>query len=145
MPMQAQRRGGGTTTTPLLPGDGKGFLSAPRPGRFTPIEKAPGIHWMGRLVGPRIGTDLWRTDESLVHAGNRTTISRLPTSRPNYYTDWAIPAIRISVINCREEIICKLVHGNLVAALYCCNVLPEMSDYCLLHWRSFIRHKLHTL
>ena len=28
-----------------------------------------------------------RREEFLVNAGNRTTISRLPSSRPNYYTD----------------------------------------------------------
>jgi hypothetical protein len=32
-----------------------GEWSASRPGRFTPGERAPGIHWMGRWVGPRAG------------------------------------------------------------------------------------------
>jgi len=27
--------------------------SASRPGRFTPRERAPGIHWTGGWVGPR--------------------------------------------------------------------------------------------
>jgi hypothetical protein len=31
--------------------------SASRPGRFTSGERAPGTHWMGGWVGPRIGPD----------------------------------------------------------------------------------------
>jgi hypothetical protein len=27
------------------------------PGRFTPGERAPGIHWIGGWVGPRAGLD----------------------------------------------------------------------------------------
>jgi hypothetical protein len=28
--------------------------SASRPGRFTPEERAPGTHWIGGWVGPRV-------------------------------------------------------------------------------------------
>jgi hypothetical protein len=31
--------------------------SASRPGRFTPIERASGTHWIGGWVGPRTGLD----------------------------------------------------------------------------------------
>jgi hypothetical protein len=31
--------------------------SASRPGRFTPEERAPGIHWIGGWVCPRAGLD----------------------------------------------------------------------------------------
>jgi hypothetical protein len=31
--------------------------SASRPGRFTPGERAPGTHWIGDWVDPRIGLD----------------------------------------------------------------------------------------
>jgi hypothetical protein len=31
--------------------------SASRPGRFTPEERAPGIHWIGSWVDPRDGLD----------------------------------------------------------------------------------------
>jgi hypothetical protein len=33
-----------------------GELSASRPGRFTPRERAPGVHWIGGWVGPRAPT-----------------------------------------------------------------------------------------
>jgi hypothetical protein len=35
-----------------------GELSASRPGRFTPVERAPGTHWIGGRVGPGTGLDL---------------------------------------------------------------------------------------
>jgi hypothetical protein len=34
-----------------------GEWSASRPGRFTPQERAPGIHWEGSWVGPSAGLD----------------------------------------------------------------------------------------
>jgi hypothetical protein len=34
-----------------------GEWSASRPGRFTPREKPPGIHWVGGWVGPRASFD----------------------------------------------------------------------------------------
>jgi hypothetical protein len=34
-----------------------GQWSASRPYRFTPGERAPGIHWIRGLVGPRAGLD----------------------------------------------------------------------------------------
>jgi hypothetical protein len=34
-----------------------GKWSALRPGRFTPRERAPGIHWIGGWVGPRAVLD----------------------------------------------------------------------------------------
>jgi hypothetical protein len=37
-----------------LPG---GECSASRPNRFTPGERAPGIHWIGGWVDPRAGLD----------------------------------------------------------------------------------------
>jgi hypothetical protein len=36
---------------------GGGELSASRPGRFTPGERAPNIHWIGGWMGPGIGLD----------------------------------------------------------------------------------------
>jgi hypothetical protein len=37
-----------------------GEWSASRPGRFTPGERAPGIHWIGGSVDPRAGLDVER-------------------------------------------------------------------------------------
>jgi hypothetical protein len=34
-----------------------GELSASRPGRFTPRERAPGTHWIVGWVDPRAGQD----------------------------------------------------------------------------------------
>jgi hypothetical protein len=34
-----------------------GECSASCPGRFTPEERTPGIHWIGGWVGPRTGLD----------------------------------------------------------------------------------------
>jgi hypothetical protein len=34
------------------------FISASRPDRFTPGERAPGTHWIGGWVGPRTGLDV---------------------------------------------------------------------------------------
>jgi hypothetical protein len=34
-----------------------GEWSVSRPGRFTPEERAPGIHWIGGWVGSRAGLD----------------------------------------------------------------------------------------
>jgi hypothetical protein len=36
---------------------GEWSASRPGPGRFTPMESAPGIHWIGDWVGPRAGQD----------------------------------------------------------------------------------------
>jgi hypothetical protein len=35
----------------------RGEWSASRLSRFTPVERAPGTHWMGGWVGPRAGLD----------------------------------------------------------------------------------------
>jgi len=37
-------------------------LSASRPGRFTPRERAPGTHRIGGWVGPRVGMDMGGTE-----------------------------------------------------------------------------------
>jgi hypothetical protein len=34
-----------------------GDWSNSRPGRFTPGERAPGTHWIGGWVDPRVGLD----------------------------------------------------------------------------------------
>jgi hypothetical protein len=36
----------------------EGEQSASRPGRFTPEERAPGIHWIGGWANPRAGLEL---------------------------------------------------------------------------------------
>jgi hypothetical protein len=36
-----------------------------------PGERAPGTHWIGGWVGPRVSLDTWRREEPY-NAGNRT-------------------------------------------------------------------------
>jgi len=40
-----------------------GECSASRPGRFTPVERAPGTHWLGGWVDPRAGWMRWRSKQ----------------------------------------------------------------------------------
>jgi hypothetical protein len=48
-----------------------GEWSASRPGRFTPCEIALGTHWIGGLVGPKVGLDAV-ANRNFCHTGNRT-------------------------------------------------------------------------
>jgi hypothetical protein len=41
----------------------EGEWSASRPGRFTPGERAPSIHWIGGWVSPRSGLDAMKKKE----------------------------------------------------------------------------------
>jgi hypothetical protein len=45
--------GGGIAPTFLTSALEGGEWSASRPGRFTPMERAPGTHWIGGGVGPQ--------------------------------------------------------------------------------------------
>jgi hypothetical protein len=62
-----------------------GEWSAPRPGRFTPVEVAPGAHWVGGKVGLRGRLDVIEERKISVLAGSRT-LARC-------YTEWTILAI----------------------------------------------------
>jgi hypothetical protein len=55
-----------------------GEWSASGPGRFTPGERVPGIHWIGGWVGPRTGMENVEKKKILDPTGTRT-----PTSRPS--------------------------------------------------------------
>jgi hypothetical protein len=55
-----------------------GELSVSRPGRFTPGERAPGVHWIGGWVGPRTGLDDVETRKFLTPSG----VELRPLSRP---------------------------------------------------------------
>jgi hypothetical protein len=65
-----------------------GEWSASRPGRFTPWERAPGIHWIGGWVDPRT---VWRRENSLPYweSNSDPSIVQPVASR---YTDCVIPA-----------------------------------------------------
>jgi hypothetical protein len=53
-----------------------GDLSASRPGRFTPEERAPGTQWTAGWVGPRAVLDAVAKRKKTASAGNRTPISQ---------------------------------------------------------------------
>jgi hypothetical protein len=64
-----------------------GEWSASRPGRFTPKERAPGIHWIGGWVGPRAVLDTVVKRE--IPSPRRESNPRTPIVQPvvQRYTD----------------------------------------------------------
>jgi hypothetical protein len=72
--------------------------TASHPGRFTPGERAPGTHWIGGWVGSRAGLDDVDKRRLLTLAGLNSdpSVDQLVAS---YYTDCAIPRIRIKKLN----------------------------------------------
>jgi len=60
------------------------------PGRFTPGERAPGTHWIGRWVGPESVWTLWQREKFSSPAQNRTAVAQR-------YTDWATHSIRTCI------------------------------------------------
>jgi hypothetical protein len=70
-----------------------GEWSASRPGRFTPRERAPGIHWIGGWVGPRAVLDAVVKRE--IRSPRRESNPRIPIFQPvaQRYTDWAITVL----------------------------------------------------
>jgi hypothetical protein len=67
-----------------------GEWSASRPDRFTPRERAPGIHWIGDWVGPRASlAAVEKKKKSLAPTGNWTPAVQPVAIR---HTDKAIPA-----------------------------------------------------
>jgi hypothetical protein len=58
--------------------------SASRPGRFTPGEGAPGIHWTGGCAGPKAALNDVELRKISCPAGNRTPVVQPVAHR---YTD----------------------------------------------------------
>jgi hypothetical protein len=44
------------------------------PGHFTPEERAPGTHWLGGWVGPKVGLDVVANKQNSTPAMNRTPV-----------------------------------------------------------------------
>jgi hypothetical protein len=67
--------------------------SASRPDRFTPKERAPGIHWIGGWVGPR--AVLYTVLKRKIPSSHRESNPDHPIVQPTVsrYTDWPIPAL----------------------------------------------------
>jgi hypothetical protein len=57
-----------------------GVWSAWRPGRFTPKERARGIHWIGGWVGPRAVLDA--VVKRKIPSSRRESIPRTPIVQP---------------------------------------------------------------
>jgi hypothetical protein len=66
----------------------EGELSASRPSRFTPRERAPGTHWIGGWVDFRAILDAVKRKIPSLHqeSNPRTPIAQPVVQR---YTDWA--------------------------------------------------------
>jgi hypothetical protein len=62
----------------------RGERSASRPGRFTTVEIAPGTHWAGGWVGPRIGLDVTKKIKMLHLLGIEPQLSRPQLYRLSY-------------------------------------------------------------
>jgi hypothetical protein len=52
----------------------RGKQSVSRPGRFTPEERALGIHWIGGWVGLRKDLEVMEERKIRAPAGNRTPV-----------------------------------------------------------------------
>jgi hypothetical protein len=57
-----------------------GEWSASRPGRFTPRERAPSIHWIGGWVGPRAVLDT--VVKKKIPSPRRESNLRIPIVQP---------------------------------------------------------------
>jgi hypothetical protein len=85
-----------SSTHSLTSAPDEGEWSASRPGRFTPRERAPGIHWIGGWVGPRAVLDAVvkrKTPSPRQLSNPRTPIVQPVAQR---YTDRAITALELS-------------------------------------------------
>jgi hypothetical protein len=67
-----------------------GEWSASRPGRFTPGERAPCIHWIEGWVDPRVGLDDVEKRKFLTLPGLELDLLVVQPV-PSRYTDYAIP------------------------------------------------------
>jgi hypothetical protein len=72
---------------------GGGERSASLPGRFTPRERALGVHWIGSWVGSRAVLDT--VVKRKIPSPRRESNPRTPIVQPvaQRYTDWAITAL----------------------------------------------------
>jgi hypothetical protein len=75
-----------------------GEWSASCPGQFTPVERAPGTHWLGGLVGPRACLDNVEKRKTLPLPGLKLWPLGCPAraqsqSRLLYWTDYSLNLI----------------------------------------------------
>jgi hypothetical protein len=75
-----------------------GEWSAARTGRFTPMDRAPGKHWIGGWVGPRAGLDTMSKRKIPSPCWESNPDDPIAQSVASHYTDWAIPAIIIIIL-----------------------------------------------
>jgi hypothetical protein len=72
--------------------------SASRPGRFTPREREPGTHYIGRWVGPRAVLDA--VVKRKIPSPHQESKPRTPIAQPvaQRYTDWAMTALLLLLL-----------------------------------------------
>jgi hypothetical protein len=70
-----------------------GEWSASSPSRFTPRERAPGTHWIGGWLSPRVVLDA--VVKRKIPSPRRESNPKTPIVQPvaQRYTDWAIAAL----------------------------------------------------
>jgi hypothetical protein len=82
-----------------------GEWSASRPGRFTPGEKAPGTHWIGRWVGLRAGLDYMEKRKFLTLPGLEIRPLGRPARSQSLYR-LRYPGSLGHTMGCMETVIC---------------------------------------
>jgi hypothetical protein len=89
-----------------------GEWSASRPGRFSPRERAPGIHWIGGWVGPR--AILEAVVKRKIPSPRRESNPRTPIVQPvaKRYIDWAITAPKFCMYGRKYHTRCGRETGN---------------------------------
>jgi hypothetical protein len=117
------------SSTNLSLGTRRSEWSASHPGRFTSGERAPGAHWIGGRVGPRVGLD----------AVKRKIYCPCRESNPAR-PDRSYP-IHIKCVGCRMRCppsCCRpIMHrhkATFVFPLYVELSAPELTTFFLIHW-----------
>jgi hypothetical protein len=73
-----------------------GEWSTSCPGRFTPRERAPGIHWIGGWVGPGVGLDA--VGKGKIPSPHRESNTKTPIVQPvaQHYTEVSYMLIKLN-------------------------------------------------
>jgi hypothetical protein len=105
--------------------------SASRPGRFTPVERAPGTHWIGGWVDPRADRDDVKKKKFLNLPGLelRPSVLQPVASR---YADYAIPAPKFYIITVLN-MMCRFRENYLCSEHKC-----YVHEKCFLWYSAYI-------
>jgi hypothetical protein len=123
--------------------DGGGWWAS-RPGRFTPGERAPGIHWIGDCVGPRAGLDAVEKIKISFQLGFEPRPSDEPLYRLQVFMaqyiikHWGLyfykdKTKRNSVrVNCIYKCTCRFINPNSRVSNILCRIWGSHTGGCLL-------------